>query len=256
MMKKLLIAVLATSSVFLISCSTNKSNEESTAKTGLSKEKDTQEFLDRLSYEIDTRIIAHFDTPKNWDEALLFYFIDFGVLQKGYNESCQKLTDRLKHQTVKGWIVFSDEDNRAFERGLKYYEEQASNRYDNSARKWLVSFYCETTTKFKDTSRGLYWALKDAEFGGGNGMMHLAYAFASGKGVMQDPEESLKWLILAQATDNGLAHWYAKAIFKELENSYSSSNQEILCEIKPKALRKAKAWMREHPDAFFNFPTS
>jgi len=250
------VVLLATFSFFLTSCSSNSSIEKSVAKTESSKKASAQEFLDYLAYQIDKQTIAHPKVPSNWDETELYYFTDLLVLHRGYQpESWQHFKDRLKHQVYEGMgILFSEKDNKAFQRGLKYYEKQAEKRYDDSARKWLTRFYFETYTKFKDISRSLFWAHKDAECGGGAGMLHLAYAYAAGKGVIQDPEESIKWLLLAQIA-NDFDSRYAKEIFKEIENSYSP-NPEILAEIKPKSLEKAKSWMQEHPNAFFDPSTN
>ncbi|MBS0627125.1 MAG: SEL1-like repeat protein [Verrucomicrobia bacterium] len=82
-------------------------------------------------------------------------------------------------------------------------------------------------------------------------MLYLAYAYASGIGVIKNLEESIKWLYLSKAA-TPYAFGSAKEVLKEIEEFYPG----MLVEVKSRSLEKAKLWMEQHPDAFFNQPTT
>lgn len=94
----------------------------------------------------------------------------------------------------------------------------------------------------KDTKKGLYWAFKGAKEGSAECMVILFDAYAKGNGVVQDIDESIKWLFLAAAAGD-------KASIEKFKNAYKGGcSLELLQEGRKRAVR----WQHEHPEAFFS----
>jgi TPR repeat protein len=125
-------------------------------------------------------------------------------------------------------------------KGLAICENRA--REGNSIYQVLLASYHYFTTK--NTKRALYWANKSAEQGNSSGMLILFDAYKSGNGVIGDAEEVIKWLWLADSLGNE----HAKNLMK---------HAGVIDLLKDKQFanlvyEKARKWMRDHPQAFFN----
>lgn len=220
--------------------------------------KDEKQLLNHLSYILGKWTQVNIP-QKSWNDIEVNYLHCFLILQKGYGVDYINITNNLKSRvsefkyndgTVGKLLLFSEQDNQAFPKGIAFYEQLAEKKSESRARETLFRFYSMSSTKFGNITRSLFWAHRDAEFGGSSGMLQLAYAYATGNGVIEDAEESIKWILLAQhAGDYGKA--YAKEIIKETENS---SLKQAFLERQPSSLKKAKVWMQGHPDAFFTPP--
>ncbi|MBS0627126.1 MAG: hypothetical protein JSS09_02820 [Verrucomicrobia bacterium] len=161
--------------VFLASCSEIESIKESSEKKQLSKEETVEKFSSFISESIYARTFHKTYPAKDWDKIISYYSTDIGMLHIGYGKegnpcNFNQLCDRLKLQSYKHEegghisIFFSKEDDLAFRKGIKHYEEEAKDKY-NSAKYWLASFYFQTESRFKNIERGLFWSYKDAESG-------------------------------------------------------------------------------------------
>jgi len=96
----------------------------------------------------------------------------------------------------------------------------------------------------KNTKRALYWANKCAEQGNADGMLLLYDAYKSGHGVIGDAEEALKWLWLASSLGNQHA--------KEFINHPTVINLFTDQKFANLVYERARQWMRDHPQAFFD----
>jgi TPR repeat protein len=96
----------------------------------------------------------------------------------------------------------------------------------------------------KNTQRSLYWANKCAEQGNTDGMLLLFDAYKSGNGVVGDAEEALKWLWLASSLGNE----HAKELMKHA-NVINLFNDQKFANL---VYERARQWMRDHPNAFFD----
>jgi hypothetical protein len=198
---------------------------------------------------IDYWVIKHHKDSDSNDGITINYCNELLLLQIdpiNWNDWVDK-----HHKCGYGYIVLSEKDDIELQQGIEYFEEKAQDRYEVGKRRLLAKFYCFTHSKYKNVSRGLFWAHRGAEFGESQGMLLLAHAYAKGIGVMQDLEESIKWLLLAEKAPNDSSGYLARKILKSLEDF---SLKKELIELKAKSLEKAKLWAQEHPDAFFYSP--
>lgn len=124
--------------------------------------------------------------------------------------------------------------------GVTICENRA--REGNSVHQMLLASYHYFTTK--NTKRALYWANMSAEQGNTSGMLILFDAYKSGNGVIGDAEEGTKWLWLAASLGNE----HAKNFMEHPIVVDLLKNQEFANSI----YEKARNWMKDHPQAFFN----
>jgi len=82
-------------------------------------------------------------------------------------------------------------------KGLDSFEKNAKNGSIMS-REVLAGYYC-TEGMFKE---GLEWANTCVKNGSSKGMYFLYEGYSKGQGVIQDLEESTKWLFLSVALEN------------------------------------------------------
>lgn len=129
--------------------------------------------------------------------------------------------------------------NEALVNGLKRVEKIAKDGADITHKQILAAYYF-TEGKYQDA---LYWASESAKKGASKGMYILYKGYAKGLGVIQDLEESAKWLFLAVARGNEDA---IKALDDlQKDNSFNSA------EWVKRGREKAQEWVKEHPSFFF-----
>lgn len=128
----------------------------------------------------------------------------------------------------------------ALKDGLKIVGERAKEGDRFNQECLAVYYFIE-----HDYRKSLYWALKSAEQGSSAGMEILACAYANGKGVLEDSEESIKWFILGEAVGGEQAKRFLVRIRTEYKDfdTWDFVKQGKL---------KAKEWMEKHPEAFFS----
>lgn len=138
-------------------------------------------------------------------------------------------------------IVKKDEStkNEALINGLERFEKIAKDGADISHKQILAAYYF-TEGMYQDA---LYWANQSAKRGTSKEMYILYKGYAKGLGVIQDLEESAKWLFLAVARGNEDAIKTLDELQKD--NSFNSA------EWVKRGKEKAQEWVKEHPSFFF-----
>lgn len=127
----------------------------------------------------------------------------------------------------------------ALEKGLKLCEETAKEGIRVSQELLAVYYFSEK----KEHKKGLYWANSCAKLGSPTGMDILSYAYLHGIGVVQDADESFKWLFLGAAAGDEKAIQNLNALHSQFGFSEKTMQQ---------GKKNAQVWMNEHPEIYFN----
>jgi len=235
---------------------TNNDNSKNTYETKTNEEKDKSLLL-TISVKSHEWLFGEYKDRSagiwTWEDmrTKLFWDPDIEVLAHGYGCEGQysDFIDRLQSQRRDNYIIFSENDKKTFQKGVRRLENEVATKSNKYARSTLAKFYYGGHAD-QNISKGLNWAYKAAEHGESKGMLILTHAYAEGTGVPQDLEESIKWLLLTRRTGDPTAKW----IIETIERYKSSQDYKRFCEIKQQAFKKAETWAKEHPDAFFALP--
>ncbi len=152
------------------------------------------------------------------------------ILWSGYD-----CPDRFDPSLIKDDIT----KKSALEKGLKLCEEKAKEGVCCNQELLGIYYYSEK----KEFKKGLYWLNKCAEQGSSRGMYILSYAYVKGLGVVQDEDESFKWLYLAAAAGDE----DAIKNLNILHSQFGFSHKTMM-----PGKKNAQVWMKENPKAFFN----
>lgn len=127
----------------------------------------------------------------------------------------------------------------AIGKGLEIFEEEAKE--GSCAHQECLSCFYFIEKEYK---KALYWANSSAKLGSSKGMAILAMAYWEGEGVVQDYDESFKWLFLASAAGDEVSIKRLERV-KKIEGF--ESNEWVQT-----GKKKAQEWARDNPKAFFS----
>lgn len=97
-----------------------------------------------------------------------------------------------------------------------------------------------------NTKKSLYWSFRAAENGSSFCMGFLSCSYQTGRGLIQDLEECIKWAYLAAAAgDEHCKNWV---------NAHGTDGlfNEKMAPIFKEAQKRAKNWMESHKELFFS----
>ena len=151
------------------------------------------------------------------------------ILWSGYD-----YPDQFNPRLVKDGIS----KNEAIEKGLKFCEKTAKEGIRISQEVLAVYYFSEK----KELKKGLYWAYSCANLGSPTGMNILSYAYLHGIGVVQNTDESFKWLFLGAAVGDEKSIQNLNALHSQFGFSEKSMQQ---------GKKNAQVWMRERASRDF-----
>lgn len=133
----------------------------------------------------------------------------------------------------------------ALSKGLEICEKQA--KQGSGIHQAALAKYYYTSVINPNIKRALYWAKKSAEQGFADGGMTVLHnAYLEGKGVVQDPEEGLKWCFLAAAMGD---EWSKEKVHGLIRDALTN---EFLKAWVDEGRCRANQWMKEHENVFFS----
>lgn len=156
-----------------------------------------------------------------------------------------------------GWLLekkggeipsdLSDEEKNAYiKQGLKLYEARASSPETDDETK--AKAYGRLSVYYinkKDYRKAIKSAFCGVEKGSNVCAEGLYICYMTGRGVVQDYEEAIKWKYVAAALGNERCQ---SLIMEDMKNSV---NNRILAQRLEEGRLRAKNWEFKHPDLFF-----